>query len=327
MSLLQSRTPTMKLGSRYAPNLVEVFAQNFTAAMADDAEIQKYTTYFKQDLSVKLVSGAMRGAGYYAETGLKMTNTFFNLFTYPITYPLSKFSHPPEYKLTPCPFPPAKMPPLHGKGYLALRKNTIYEQMQLNLKNLIYKAELSKNICLKFLFSAADKITSLKDRLSSFLLSKSQLVYLTIQNYFPTFDEGQFVEWLESSFLPCLTHYYLRGLITPLKTVASTSVVQERQMQISSYVISGLFVRSRLLSLYDVEIVDFDFKGHLPIVNVRYSIDYIDHVINRKGKTVIGGPECVKKTDVLVLFTINDSGPEPFWTAHEVHLDQSYDKI
>ncbi|KAK8884125.1 Mitochondrial import inner membrane translocase subunit TIM44 [Tritrichomonas musculus] len=323
---LVSAYPNLKFGSRSASmfdTLGETLGQNFS----EDSDVQKWVIELKRDPSIQLLNATTKGTGFYITTALKMTNSIFNFATLPITYPLSKVLKEPEFKLAPCPFPAARITKVKGNGDLAIRKNNSFENAILNLKNFSYKAELSKNFLLRYLFKLGYLICSLPSRLQLTEPTKECLVMLAIQRYFPSYNEAKFLKWLESSFLPCLTHYYIRGMSKSLQTVAETAIVQERQMQISEYVISGLLVKSRLLSIYDVEIVDYDFKGHHPIITVRYSADHTEHVVTRKGVTLIGGPQSIKKSMFLALITINETGIEPVWKATEIHIGQVSDRI
>lgn len=325
MALIRA-SPNLKFGARSA-SMFEALGETLGQNLSEDSDVQKWVLAFKGDPTVRLLNATTEGAQFYFSTALQMTNSIFNFATRPITIPLSKILKEPEIKLTPCPFPPAKITKMKGSGELAIRQNTPFDNAMLNLKNLSYKAELSKNFLLRFLYKVGSLVCSLPSRLSLTSPSKECLVLMAIQQYFPSYNEATFAKWLENSFLPCMTHYYIRGMTRSLQTVAETSIVQERQMQVADYVISGYLIRSRLLSIYDVEIVDYDFKGHHPIITVRYSADHTEHVVTKKGVTVMGGPQCVKKSMFLALITISETGAEPAWKATEIHIGQVSDRI
>lgn len=318
--------PNVKFGARSA-SMFEMLGETLGQNMSEDPDVQKWVIGLKRDPSIKLINATVDGAEFYFSTALKMTNSIFNFVSLPITIPLSRVLKEKDFKLIPCPFPPARITKMKGAGELAIRQNSVYENAIQNIKNLSYKAELSQNFLLRFLYKIGNFVFTIPSRLSLTEPTKECLVLMAIQRYFPSYNEAKFLKWLESSFLPCMTNYYIRGMTKSLQTVAETSIVQERQMQVADYVISGFLIKSRLLSIYDIEIVDYDFKGHHPVVTVRYSADHIEHVVNRKGVTVMGGPQCIKKSMFLALITINETGTEPVWKATEIHVGAISDRI
>jgi len=150
--------------------------------------------------------------------------------------------------------------------------------------------------------------------------SRESFVVLAIRRHFPGFQTRPFVRWLEASFLPVLLSAWVRGYAEDLRAVADAGVVWERQQAIGEQVVSGLRVRSRLLTVSDVEVVEFDFAAQVPLVSLRCFADYIEDVRTEDGAIVTGGPEAIRRTEFFVAVTVDTTGPEPVWKTSQLRV-------
>ncbi|OHT11002.1 hypothetical protein TRFO_19496 [Tritrichomonas foetus] len=325
MTLIPYR-PKLQFGSRHV-SMFDTLGDTLAQNLSEDPEVQTWVTAIKSDPAVRLVSLTARETGFYLTTALKMSNSLFRTATLPVTIPLSKYYPKKDFELTPCPFPAARITKMKGNGELVVRQNNPIENIVEGAKNLSYKAELSKSFLVRSLYKLGSLIFSLPARFQLTEPTKECLVLMAIQRYFPSYDEATFSKWLEESYLPCLASYYIRGMTNSLQKVAETSIVQERQLQIANYVLNGYVIKSRLLSVSNVEILDYDFKAHKPIVTIRFSADHTEYIVSKGGTVIAGGPDDIKKSDFLVLLTINETGSKPVWKANEVHIGQVSDRI
>jgi predicted lipid-binding transport protein (Tim44 family) len=150
---------------------------------------------------------------------------------------------------------------------------------------------------------------------------------MAIQRHFPDFNVAEFAGWLERSFLPHLLSSWIAGQASRLRDVAEANVIQERQLQVSEYVSSGLIIHSRILSVYNVEVMDFDFKGHRPTISVSCMVDHTEDVRSRGGNQRIGGPEEIFASEFLVAVTVAEVGNEPVWKANELRAGNPRTRI
>ena len=326
MTLVPISRSGSSLFSRHA-SMFDMLAENLGQNFSEDESVNFWADALLSDPLVQISSHVVKEAGFYGKTALLASNSILRTMTLPLTIPLSKRLKAKKIKLTDCPFPPARVSKIKGKGELVIRENSAYDQIMLGTKNFIYRVQLSKNPLLRGLYKLGNFIVTLPFRTRFNMESKSQLVMMSILLYFPSFDETKFLNWLEESFLPCLANFYLKGMTVSLKQVAEQAIVTERQMQVSEQFLAGYINRSRILSVYDVEILEYDFKQSKPVVTIRFSVDHTDHLVNRKGDTVSGGPDEIKKSTFLTLLTVVESGSKPVWKANEIHILQQSDRI
>jgi hypothetical protein len=148
-----------------------------------------------------------------------------------------------------------------------------------------------------------------------------------IRHYFPTFNTDEFCGWLESSFLPHFLSLYISGRTRALKLVAEETIIQERSIQVSEIVAEKRIIRSRFLSVDGIEIVDWDFKAGTPVVNLKCFCDRTDHIATEGGEDVIGGPECIRRTEYLLSMGINRNEGLPVWKAVELHVGSETSRL
>jgi len=294
--------------------------------LQEDNDVKLWMKSIESSLIVKTTSAVLSEADFYGKTALNVGAYFVQKSLLPITFPLSKVIKNTEKKLKPCPFPPAKGLFHGGKGDLAFKKLSIFEKASLGMTNLKNKLTYSKSKVLRNSLEAMYTLGSLPFKFLS-EPSKEQLVQMAIQMYFPTYNTAEFRTWVSESFLPVLLERYLKGNITKLAEVASPQIVKQRQMAIADYVISKVIIRSRLLSVADVEIVDFEFIQRSPVVLVKCSADFTHEMRNQKNEVIEGGEQQIQHCEYVVAISINADGPVPVWKANEIHAGSSNTRI
>lgn len=313
------------VGQRYL-SMFEALVESFPQDLANDRDVNIWLTALKNDPLVLAGTAVANEANFYFRTLLRVSSSLIGTVTLPITYPLSKILKPVEFKLTPCPFVTKKDVVLAGTGDMVIRRQNIIDRCLDRVTNIGNAMSISKNPLLRGAYRVGSTVISYPLTLLS-EPSKESLVMMSIQRYFPDFSVPRFQTWLEESFLPFLLSSYIRGRTSDMKLVAGATVVQERQMAVSELVLSGMTIKSRLFSVSDVEVSDFDFATHLPVISVRCFADHSEHIVNMRGETVVGCAEDVKRTEFLVAVRIDNTGPEPVWKAHELHVGSQMNRI
>jgi hypothetical protein len=148
-----------------------------------------------------------------------------------------------------------------------------------------------------------------------------------IRRSFPDFNASDFGRWMAGSFFPDHLSNAIACRPSALGEIADAGVVKEKELQIATIVESGGFVHSRLLSVYDTEIMDFEFKGTLPVITVKCIADHTDDIRGRSGEQIIGGPECIRATEFLAAMAVVVTGQAPTWKAVELHSGSTYKRI
>lgn len=295
-------------------------------SLQEDRDVQIWLNAFKRDPVVRLTSGVLNESQFYLRTALTTSSAILSAALYPITKPLSYFVKPNVYSLTPCPFPAAQKLKISGRGDIAIKKLGIIDRTQLFFDNVANSIAVSRNPLIKYTWSGIKTVITFPLRIVS-EPSKESLVLTTVRQYFPSFETAKFVKWMEESFLPVFMERYIKGFTLSLKEVAMINLVQERQMSIADIVMNRLTIRSKLLQVYGVEVLEFDFKARNPIIIMKFYADQVEHMINQEGQTVIGGPQNVVMNEYMVSMTIDDEGDHPVWKAQELHSGLSARRI
>lgn len=306
-------------------SIYEIIMDSLPKNLTEDKEVTDWVNSLKADPMVKIISCTTKELNHYLRTTLSVTSSLVNTALYPITKPVSKIVKDKKITLEQCPFQVANNLNISGNGELCRRKLGFFDNFRLSIKNLMNSSVLSNNVVLRKTFALSEKVLNIPIGILS-EPSKENMVMFAIQKYYPDFNIGKFTKWLEDNFLPCFMSDYIKGSLS-LKNEAEVNIVQERQMQIANYVSSRMIVKSKLLSVYDVDVMNFDFKGGNPMVQVKCSADYIEHITDRNHKTVIGAPDNILKIDVLVSLTINNSGNAPVWKANEISIGSQCTRI
>ncbi|KAH0785111.1 hypothetical protein GPJ56_011057 [Histomonas meleagridis] len=306
-----------KIGIR-SLSMFDVLSDSLAKDLAENEEVNDWVNSLRQDPFVKAVSSTSREVGHYTKLALSVTSSIANTIFLPITKPLSKILKPKKIKFTKCPFPPANSLNISGKGEIAQVNLNLFDRFKLSMKNISNRAEISDVALIKGAFKVSEALLSIPLKFIG-EPSKESLVITSIQRYFPTYNTAAFLKWAEESFLPFFVDNYLRGTLI-LKLAAEPNITQERQVQIAEYVTSGMTVKSKLLSVYNVDSHEFEFKNGNPVIVVRCNADYIENIVDRRGVSIIGGPEFIKRVDLMLGITINNTGEEPVWKVNEVSI-------
>jgi hypothetical protein len=304
----------------------EVFLDSFGQDWERSEEVQGWMTRLREDPLVRVGEAVAGEARHLLRTTVSATSVLAHTALLPITYPLSKFVKPVSLDLTPCPFTATRSPVAVGAGEIQSKRLNFWERSQQRLKNIGYSVALSRSPVLRAGYALVSALASIPLHLMS-EPSREMLVIMAIQRHFPDFNVSQFAGWLERSFLPHLLSHWIAGRASSLRDVAEASVIQERQLQVSDYVSSGLIIHSRMLSVYDVEVIDFDFKGHTPMISVSCLVDHTEDIRSRAGNQRIGGPEEIFASEFLVAVTVADVGDEPVWKANELRASSPRTRI
>lgn len=329
---LYIQTPLQMLNHSFHPigtrnlSIFAILGSNLSQDLANDQGVQYYLTSLKRDPIVKFSSRLITNTNIIFLKSLSGLDRAVNFSLLPITYPLSRIMKKKEVKLKECPFKPQNPITITGKGYLVLRKNNYFDQFRLSLRNFGYRLELSPNPflrngyqCLKFVL-----LTPLTIHLLTY--SKERSVLTAIDKYFPTFNGPDFCEWMKKSFLPVLLSAYISGHTSKMKCISDYGILQERQVQVSQEISRNHFIKSRLLSISNVGICDYDFKNGMPILSVKCDADLIQHIVNENGDDVDGNKENIKRAKMVVQMIINtDELPE--WKAYEIRYASIDDRI
>lgn len=325
MALLSRSLSPQTFGMR-SVSMFDVLSESLVQDLSSDKDVQTWMNALKADPVVATGTAVAKETSFYLKTILRTSTSLLNTALLPITYPLSKVIPKPKVELKPCPFEARKDVVISGTGAIAFRRQNIVEKMLQSFKNAGNAMSVSKFGAIRgahkialALFSAP--LTVLSEP------SKETLVMMSIQRYFPDFNTAEFTTWLKDSFLPFLLTSYIGGRTNDLKMVAGATVVQERTLAVSEYVLSGMRVMSRFLSVSDVEIVDFDFSNHMPIISVRCHADHTEEVVTKSGVTIMGSGEDVKRSEFVIALKIDNSGSEPLWKAHELHIGTQMNRI
>lgn len=306
-------------------SIYEILLESLPKNLSEDKEVVDWVNSLKSDPLIKVASFTSNEINHYIRTSLAVASSLASTALYPITYPFSKVIPNKKITLKPCPFRPGNSLNISGKGDVGPANLNIYDKFKLFMKNVSNSASVSKNGAVRSAFGMTEKLLSLPFKLLT-EPSKESMVISAIQRYYPDFNIGEFSKWLEDNYLPCFLSDYIKGSLG-LKNEAEANIVQERQIQIADYVSSGMIVKSKLLSVYDVDVLNFDFKGGNPLVQVKCSADYVEHITDRNHKTVIGAPDNILKIDVLISLTINKNGNEPTWKANEISIGAQSTRI
>lgn len=307
-------------------SMFDALGDSLMQDLASDKDVATWLNALKSDPLVVAGTAIVNETNFYFRTILRASTSILSTIALPVTYPLSKFVKPVEFELVPCPFHTKKDVVLSGNGDMVIRRQNIIDRCLDGFKNLGNSLSISRNRLLRGAYRVGSTIVSYPLTVLA-EPSKESLVMMSIQRYFPDFSVPRFSEWLEESFLPFLISSYIRGRTSDMKLVAGPTVVQERQMAVSELVLSGMTIKSRLFSVSDVEVSDFDFATHLPVISVRCFADHSEHIVNMKGETVVGSAEDVKRTEFLIAVRIDNTGPEPVWKAHELHVGSQMNRI
>lgn len=308
-------------------SMFEVLQTNLPQDFENDVGVQKWMSEIKSDPLIKLSSSIAKHSNNVIRKTLSGVDRAANISLLPITYPMSKVLPKTKIELSECPFRAQKPISISGRGDLIIRKNNFFENLQLKFKNLSYSIETSKFFIIRNGFKFARFVLLLPFRFRFANFSKEYYVLTTIDRYFPTFNGPDFCTWMEDSFFPVLLSYYISGKTNQMKDIADYGIIQERQVRIASEIINGHFIKSRLLSVSNVSIIDFDFKNNLPALSVKCSVDFIEHITDKSGKNIIGSPDNIKHSDVLVQMIINTEGSLPKWKAYEIRFSSVNDRI
>lgn len=314
-------------GVRYA-SVFTNFMDNIGRNLSENQEVTTWMNGLKNDPLVKLTAGVVEEAAFYGKTALNAGTAITKVAVWPITYPLSFIIKKNPYTLVPCPFPAAQVSfEVESKGDLVLRKQNLIEKFIYKLKNVKNAASVSKNAFIRVPFQALANASSVVvSKLTQ--PSKEQLVQMSIQMYYPTFTISEFKQWIEKSFLPVLLERYLRGNIKQLEELTSQQVAKERQLAVVQFLSNRLIIRTKLLSITDVDIMGFDFTNRMPSILVRCSADHTNEVITMNSGTIVeGGPQDICHTDFLVVLTIDASKDTPRWIASELRPDSTSNRI
>jgi hypothetical protein len=79
--------------------------------------------------------------------------------------------------------------------------------------------------------------------------------------------------------------------------------------------------------VYDTEIMDFEFKGTLPVITVKCVADHTEDIRSHNGEQIIGGPECIRSTEFLTAMGVVVAEQTPTWKAVELHTGSTYKRI
>lgn len=308
-------------------SMFEALQTNLPQDFGNDPGVQKWIGEIKNDPLIKLSSSIAKHSHRVIRKTLYGIDRVANVSLLPITYPVSKILPKTKFELTECPFRAEKPISILGRGDLVVRQNNFLENFQLKCKNVANSLETSRFFILRNGFKFARFVLLLPFRFRFANFSKEYYVLTTIDRYFPTFNGPDFCTWMEDSFLPVLLSYYISGKTNKMKEIADYGIAQERQVRIASEIISGHFIKSRLLSVSNVSIIDFEFKNNIPALSIKCSIDYIEHITDKNGKDVVGSPDNIKRSDVLVQMIINTEESIPKWKAYEIRFASVNNRI
>lgn len=303
------------------------FADNIGRNLTENQEVATWLNGLLNDPLVKLTTNVFEEISFYGKTALNAGTAITKLAISPITYPLSFIIQKKPYVLTPCPFSTSKVSfEVETKGEVVPRQQNIIDKIIYKMKNVKNAASVSKNAFVRVPFQAAANA-------SQVIISKltqpstEQLVQMSIQMYFPDFTIAEFKNWIEKSFLPVLLERYLRGNIKQLEEITTQQVAKERQMAVVQFLSNRLIIRTKLLSITDVDIMGFDFTNRMPSILVKCSADHTNEVITMNGVLVEGGPQDICHTDFLVVLTIDSLREEPRWVASELRPNSTGNRI
>ena len=316
-----------KIGKRKF-SVLEVMQNTFEENLKNDSDVQIWAKAIKSDPIIQITSKIAKRTNSAIYFALLSAEQAANAALFPITYPLSKITRKREFRLTKCPFPASPPVTISGSGDMILRKNNIFEKIQLSLKNIQNDFESSPSFILRNGYKLTKFVVTLPFKLRIADASKENIALSLIDHYFPTFQAPVFCEWMEKSFLPVALSYYLTGRTTQMKEVADHGIVQERQVQVANIIIQGHLIKSRVLDVSNVSIIDYDFRNNLPTISLKCSVDYVDHIVDKTGKTVSGAPDNIKRSDVYVQMIINTTESTlPKWKAYEIRFANAYNRI
>ena len=313
------------LGVRYE-SVWSNFFSSIENDLKDDKTNQIWFEGLQRDPLVKLTAGIVNEALFYGKTAINAGTAIAKTAALPITYPLSKIIKKQDFKLTKCPFPPAKTDDVSAGTELMLKKLNIFEKIALKLKNTQNSLSISKNPLTRAVYSAAEVAVSVPVKYFT-EPSQEQLVVMAIQGYYPTFNIAEFTNWIKSSFLPVLIERYLRGNVTLLEEVASQKIVKERRLAILEFLNNRLIIRSRLLDITEVNVLGYDFGNRMPSVLVKCGCDHTNEVKTMRNKPYLGGPDEIQHTDFMVALSVDASGEEPRWIATEITATGAMNRI
>lgn len=308
-------------------SMFEALHSNLPQDFANDAGVQKWMIEIKNDPFIKLTSTIFKHSNRAIRKTLYGVDRIANYSLLPFTYPISKVLPKPKLELEKCPFRPEKSISISGHGDLIIRHNNFFEQLQLQCKNIGASLETSKLFPVRIGYKFARFVLLLPFHFNLKNFSKEHYVLTNIDRYFPTFNGPDFCTWMEDSFLPVLLTYYISGKTAQMKEIADYGIVQERQVQVASEIANGNFIKSRLLSVSNVSIIDYEFKNNLPALSIKCSIDYIEYIVDKNGKAVVGFPDNIKRSDVLVQMIINTEESLPKWKAYEIRYSSVSSRI
>lgn len=150
---------------------------------------------------------------------------------------------------------------------------------------------------------------------------------MTIQNYFPLFHFSSFNNWLQSDFLPYLLSAFLKGDSFKLKRVAQSQIVYERQLIIADIVNKGQRVKSKLIDVNDIEILEMKFSNLVPAIDVRCFADYTEFITDSKGQIVEGHENEIKRSEFMIVMSLDTEGDSPVWKAKEFRIGLTNSRI
>ena len=301
------------------------FFNSIGADLKDDHSIQIWTEGLMRDPLVKLTRGIMNEAAFLGKTTLFAGTAIAKTICKPITYPLSKIIKKPKYVLTECPFEVAKVYDTQDSA-LVLRKLNLLESSMLSLKNIHNMLTISSSPAIRTTYNTLHTLVSIPIKYFT-EPSKEQLVLMSIQAYFPSFNIADFIKWAKSSFLPVFIQRFLRGNITDLQEMASQKIVKERRLAILDLIEQRLIIRSRLLDITDVDVVGYDFGDQKPSILLRCSCDHTYEIRTLKNQLFAGGPQSIQHTDFLIAISVDSSGEKPKWMVTEVSAGDSKNRI
>jgi hypothetical protein len=312
-------------GTRHM-SMFEIIADSLPQNLAEDKELNEWFDELRRDPFVRLGTPIVAETQHLFRTALRTSTSLLTFALSPILYPLSKYLTLSKPTLAPCPFPTNRDFQISGRGEIAITHLNLLDRARQHFRNLANSIASSRSPILRHGYKIAGAIITVP---LHFLLepSKESLVITAIQRYFPTFNVADFVNWMEFGFLPFFMDSYLRGSKADTTILAMPNIVQERQLQIADLVLKDCTLRSRLLSISDVEVMDFDFKGHMPVLVVKFAADHTEEVRAGNGEILSGGPEEIRRTEIIAEVGVHTAGSVPVWKVAEFHQGVSNSRI
>lgn len=323
MTLSTFRNGTSIFSRFESTDMFSIFIENIGAGLSDDKDVNIWLNALKNDPPVKLASNILSELDYYGKTALVVATSVSRLATAPVTSVLRGFFKPEKVKLTDCPFEPRKAGEISQKGHLIPSRLTLSDRCKVLMDDISFRSKYSRHWFTRLPFKIIHCVLSIPSYLK--FGTQDAEVIKAIQEYYPSFNDIDFGEWLENSFLPFFVDNYIKLNIFELQRVASPSIVKEIQLSLEEKVKMDRFINGRVLNIEKLEFEGFKFEKKRPVIFIRFIANFVrEERSHKKDVTISGDPQNVISTTFLASIGIDDSGDTPRFVILEA---QSFGEV